>query len=604
MYSRSVPLRGKQVSQQMRSQCESIVNRVQYAAFDRYIIQRMVLYFKADKDNRVYFLFATSLRLQQLDSSKKPREEQALHDKKMNFVPVLIEGSNFCKPDDQKQIYTTNTMRPVQIQLDQQCMNCQQLIQKQDLVHVPFKFIIDTYQDQIRKQKQTNVEVIRPPILSAQQTHSKRDDDSNKLYVRDSCMQVPELIQHIYPKMTIEIYNKMSKNEHFLSKSIMLCQQCYLYFGEKFTFSGVQQKARDNFQFYKQGLTKHESKFTKEMKYIITAKNMELVEEGILNLKDPDIYKRQLQILEQEILNGKPDAHPKTLSLSRRVMKRPQSCTNIYGQQPLLRAQRPEPPDDLLHAPQPDQDVIFEQQQEDGEAQPDPADQLQAATHKTSERSNSQFEQPHFPTQFSEEEGRRHPHLRVMQPHKASRPLLGKGTPSAGPGLFAPKSTKSSTRPQELSYFPAEQSARQPKTPAQTEPNEKLAAYSKQMASRQKANAKMPPMHQIIFPDLSTPNQDQSTMNSQQLGSDGTSNYQSLMRPQTSKLKNFKASLKQMRPESEIPKLQTGNYLLKNDDYFASAQQTTESNRELSQNQQVFKTLQNDLLNQADSYND
>ena len=48
----------------MRSLCEHIVNRIQVTSFDSIKLARMVLFFKPDKNNKVFFLYASSIRLE------------------------------------------------------------------------------------------------------------------------------------------------------------------------------------------------------------------------------------------------------------------------------------------------------------------------------------------------------------------------------------------------------------------------------------------------------------------------------------------------------------------------------------------------------------
>lgn len=39
-----------------------------------------------------------------------------------------------------------------------------------------------------------------------------------KEFVKSSAYEMPDLIRLIYPKMTVEMYQQLSKHKHFLSK--------------------------------------------------------------------------------------------------------------------------------------------------------------------------------------------------------------------------------------------------------------------------------------------------------------------------------------------------------------------------------------------------
>ena len=47
----------------MRKYCETLVKRISHVTFERLMISRMVVYFKPDKNNNLYFLYCTSIRM-------------------------------------------------------------------------------------------------------------------------------------------------------------------------------------------------------------------------------------------------------------------------------------------------------------------------------------------------------------------------------------------------------------------------------------------------------------------------------------------------------------------------------------------------------------
>lgn len=71
----------------MRKFCTNIVERVANVSFENYKINRMVLYFKPDSENRVNFLYCTGVRLE-----NEKLDETKINVKKMNHTPLLLEG--------------------------------------------------------------------------------------------------------------------------------------------------------------------------------------------------------------------------------------------------------------------------------------------------------------------------------------------------------------------------------------------------------------------------------------------------------------------------------------------------------------------------------
>jgi len=139
----------------MISLCENIVDRIQVTSFDSINIARMVLFFKHDKNNRLFFLYASSIRLEDGKKQSSLKNIQ-IKDKKKKHVPLAVEGSNFIKPFDIKLTHSTNPNKPVRLGLDLECLNCEDKIQEEDLVDVPYGFIIN-YNKEIIKIKHEEV---------------------------------------------------------------------------------------------------------------------------------------------------------------------------------------------------------------------------------------------------------------------------------------------------------------------------------------------------------------------------------------------------------------------------------------------------------------
>lgn len=80
----------------------------------------MVVYFKPDKNNNLYFLYCSSLRLH---GEKINPAILGDNKHKIQNTPMTLD-TNYLRPDDIKLNYTTNTMRPISLENNIKCFYC------------------------------------------------------------------------------------------------------------------------------------------------------------------------------------------------------------------------------------------------------------------------------------------------------------------------------------------------------------------------------------------------------------------------------------------------------------------------------------------------
>ncbi|KAL4431687.1 hypothetical protein ABPG74_017316 [Tetrahymena malaccensis] len=297
MYSRTVPLRGKVISQEMRKFCENIVQRIAHVSFQKIMIQRMVVYFKPDKNNNLYFLYCSSMRLHGEKIDPDILEENQY---KIKNTPLILD-TNYQRPEEIKLIQTTNTMRPISLENNIKCFYCQQKIQKKDLVAVTYEFIINNFEENPNAKYS---KVSSTAVLEVQKEQNFILNTEESHYVKDKTSEIPELLTKLYPKLTVENYRKLRQNKKFLSQKIRLCQYCYLDFSRYIKMSGAPLKGVEDFKFMKKGLAKKGSLFTREMKAIVAAKNVEMAEQKgaeFVKYQNREVYQRMLDYLVEEM---------------------------------------------------------------------------------------------------------------------------------------------------------------------------------------------------------------------------------------------------------------------------------------------------------------
>lgn len=125
----------------MRKLCESIVKRIAHVTYERTMINRMTLYFKADRNNKLYFLYCTSLRLK--DEIKNIARRRELDPDKYiyNNTPLVIDN-NYQRPPNMKNIYSISTTRPLRMENDLACLSCDGMYQLSDMMEIPFIYLL------------------------------------------------------------------------------------------------------------------------------------------------------------------------------------------------------------------------------------------------------------------------------------------------------------------------------------------------------------------------------------------------------------------------------------------------------------------------------
>ncbi|CAD8138952.1 unnamed protein product [Paramecium pentaurelia] len=234
-YSKVIPLRGKQISHEIRKQCQMIIQKLTNLSYGQTNISRVVMYFKPDKQNRVWFLYCTSIRLQgepdeQIEQYKSIWGNSNI---KKNNTPISF-NTNFKRPHQIKNVLTVNTMHPVTLIKNIECVECGSLCQKDDLYHLAYEFIIKHFELNPNSNPiiNENILVIKPKSFFVSQDH-----------IRDIHSHIPPLIIKLYPQITVTLYEQMKVNDAFLIKTILVCESCFLkYSSSNSTLSGASQR--------------------------------------------------------------------------------------------------------------------------------------------------------------------------------------------------------------------------------------------------------------------------------------------------------------------------------------------------------------------------
>ncbi|KAL4466386.1 hypothetical protein ABPG73_019004 [Tetrahymena malaccensis] len=340
--SKAVCLKGKQISGEIRKLCESIVKRTSHVTYERTMINRMTLYFKADKDNRLYFQYCTSLRLKDEIKNIVKRRETNPEKYMFNNTPLVIE-SNFQKPQNTKNTYSISNSRPMRMENDLACLSCDMNYQFQDMMEIPFSFLLrfenfskdqnimkphyledgmmafvenqqQISQNRNNKKNQVEVQLTNQQMMEFMNSDNKFNFDQTKLYVGANQAPPHPLLAKIYPKMSKENYVQYKEKGYFDNLYIKMCHNCYYYYTQNQVISGAPLLPSENVLEIKRNIAQKGSQlFTPKMHKIALEKNLELaLEYDYAKHLNPKIYQQRLEILQRndQFVIQKPQKSP------------------------------------------------------------------------------------------------------------------------------------------------------------------------------------------------------------------------------------------------------------------------------------------------------
>jgi len=219
--SEVTPVRGPTMVMQVHDIADAIVQHIAAVTGDRMKISRMALNFKVDERDRLWLLFASSLRLRGDHAS----------DLLENGMNTPLEANTVLQvPDHVRRIGTTMMSRPAALQCTCRCPTCADKVQGGELCDVSYKVIIE-YEERRRGIGQplpTALWPQWPPTEACPGANRAVEEPEPEL--RDRFMQVPEPLQLLHPRLTSDEYGRFRHDVVFLYKVASVCEACYLRF--------------------------------------------------------------------------------------------------------------------------------------------------------------------------------------------------------------------------------------------------------------------------------------------------------------------------------------------------------------------------------------
>ena len=220
------PLKGSNLPDRIEKIGTSIANHVSNITLEKIKIIRMILNFKIDKNDRILFLWCSSLRIEnRLD------KRIINHNKKIQEVD--INKINLRSPEDINLFKYNINGKPIKPYKDAICLNCQQKIESYRLYEISFKNLIESHENRKRNKELFNIydkiNMTSSGIEIIPYMENNEIDVIEKLKKYNySNFIIPKVILEIYPKIKYDDYLKLKEDSIFCSKTTCVCDICYL----------------------------------------------------------------------------------------------------------------------------------------------------------------------------------------------------------------------------------------------------------------------------------------------------------------------------------------------------------------------------------------
>lgn len=216
--SEVTPVRGPTMVMQVHDIADGIVQHIAAVTGDKMQISRMALNFKVDDRDRLWLLFASSLRLRdELKVAKQLGQDDC------GLPNTPLEANAILQiPEHVRRIGTTMPSRPAVLQCTCGCPTCEQKVENGAMCDVSYKVIIE-YEERKRGLTQPLPVAMWPPWPPGQAIRGSSDCNVTK-------EEVPQPLQLLHPRLTPEEYGRFRHDVAFLYKAASVCEVCYLRF--------------------------------------------------------------------------------------------------------------------------------------------------------------------------------------------------------------------------------------------------------------------------------------------------------------------------------------------------------------------------------------
>uniref|UniRef100_A0A7S0FQM9 Uncharacterized protein n=1 Tax=Pyrodinium bahamense TaxID=73915 RepID=A0A7S0FQM9_9DINO len=220
-HSEVTPVRGPALVTKVHEIADSIVQHVAAVTNDRMKISRLALNFKVDDKDRLWLLFASSVRLRdELTRRESAGQADVLTRQGLSNTP--LEAHTVLQvPDHVRRARTTSHACPVALQRTCRCPTCDERVEAGCLFDLSYKLLVDYGERQLAaRQRASGAAEAEGDVAAAAAWEAEAE----------AAAEVPEALRKLHPRLTAEEYARCRHDVAFLYKAAAVCESCFLRF--------------------------------------------------------------------------------------------------------------------------------------------------------------------------------------------------------------------------------------------------------------------------------------------------------------------------------------------------------------------------------------
>lgn len=228
-YSEIVRPKEKSTIDELQSTLNTIVNHFEKVSYGTICLSFLQCYFKMTSAQELTFLWSTSVRLSKSTTVSKDVErnlptEFKVHTFKLKDIKDSETKYDLCPNielrKDFRMVQSVSRNKPQNVQTNDCCFLCNELIDEDHLHSVSYKQLIGF--DQRRRD-----EFEHPPnVFFTNETHT--GNGATKGFVRMKKGLIPHTLRRLHPHMGLKEYQSLVNDSTFLALAILVCEKCFL----------------------------------------------------------------------------------------------------------------------------------------------------------------------------------------------------------------------------------------------------------------------------------------------------------------------------------------------------------------------------------------
>lgn len=244
-YTESAPLRGPVLAGQIQNLCETIVSHMTEVTYSQQLISRMVLTIKIDAHDKLWLIYATSIRLYDTLSSA------AAVNRKLVNIDSVISLPETIHLDPHRRFGKTVARDTVN------CVSCAKKVLEDLRYPVTYKYIVRHYDNFLEWVKDDAIQrgdgiMSWPPdrqmtkvietcgnigfggleLVPSDDTLRKMSKFNFKSKQGNEDLQIPVMLRYLHPRLSLIGFLGCKSDPLFLYKSTPVCEACYLAYAE------------------------------------------------------------------------------------------------------------------------------------------------------------------------------------------------------------------------------------------------------------------------------------------------------------------------------------------------------------------------------------